>query len=83
MSHGYIPWRDILEYAAFHEIDDEMFPTFNFVIREMDHAFLAWHAKQKPAGKQETAPVDEDTEKVADKGEVAPRRSRRDYGRAK
>ena len=54
---GPIPWTVIRDFADFHQLDQEDFEEFVFLIRAMDQAFLAYHSEQakkeksKPGGK--------------------------------
>jgi hypothetical protein len=82
MSLGAIPWRDIVAYAQFHEIDDHLFPIFKAVITAMDATFLKFHDKASKDRAKEPArkPVDK-TIGASDAGEVGPRRRSRKYQR--
>lgn len=86
MSLGPIPWRDIIAYADFHEVDPELFPTFKAVINAMDATYLTFHAKQHKAGNGDTKP-EKPPETLAPGErvtEVAPRpRSRPQYNRGR
>lgn len=43
---GPIPWRDIVEYADRHKLDEDVAGAFVYVIREMDAKYLA-HVAEK------------------------------------
>lgn len=40
MSIGAIPWRDIMNYAEYHNLDEYMTEVFLSVMRDMDNAYL-------------------------------------------
>lgn len=46
MGIGPIPWRDMVHYALFHELEDDVARAFVQVIREMDAVYLAWEAEE-------------------------------------
>jgi hypothetical protein len=87
MSLGAIPWRDIMLYAEFHEIDDQLFPIFKAVITAMDATFLRFHDKAQkdaPAPKQPASDglLAAGERSVERPGEVGPRRQAR-YNRGR
>lgn len=49
MSLGPIPWRDILTYAIYSKLDDDLIEPFIQIIREMDSGFLEVEAKKQEA----------------------------------
>ena len=57
-SLGPIPWRDIIEYARFSALDDDVTQLFIVVMRHLDNAYLKWHAAEakrlQDANKPET-----------------------------
>jgi len=50
MSLGPIPWRDIVYYARYFELDEDLLPLFVRVIRAMDSVYLEWKRKQAKSG---------------------------------
>lgn len=47
MGMGPIPWRDIIEYAGFYRLDEDITEAFVDIIREMDTAYLGWHSEER------------------------------------
>ena len=45
---GPIPWRDIVQYGRFYELEPDVLRMFIRVIRAMDTVYLEWEAKRKP-----------------------------------
>ncbi len=45
---GSIPWAAMAEYARFHELAEDDFENFSFLIRAMDKKFLEFHAPKAP-----------------------------------
>lgn len=45
MSLGYIPWTAIKEYGEVYQFDSEQTEDLFYFVREMDQAFLKYHAK--------------------------------------
>jgi hypothetical protein len=81
MVPGPIPWRDIVQYASFHEIDEDMFPTFLAVIRSMDAAYIRWVA-DKHDDKAATPRKVEDDGKAKNLGDgEGPKSFRKHWGR--
>jgi hypothetical protein len=83
MSYGPIPWRDMVAYATFHEIDSELFPIFKTVMRAMDAKFLEFSAKQvKGSGRDNTPEKPKDTRAPGERvSEVAPPKRTGKYAR--
>jgi len=48
MSLGPIPWRDIVAYSEYHELERGMSDFFVRVIRQMDMVYLKWQKGKKP-----------------------------------
>ncbi|MHA1859165.1 MAG: phage tail assembly chaperone [Candidatus Thorarchaeota archaeon] len=46
MAAGPIPWRDIIEFARFSELDESLLDMFVRVIRTMDNVYLEWMRKK-------------------------------------
>lgn len=42
MGIGPIPWRDILTYAIFFGLEEDLIDPFIQIIREMDSGYLKW-----------------------------------------
>ena len=53
---GPIPWNLILEYARWAGIDDDNEELFVTAIREMDAAYIDWHAKNKASDPEPDPP---------------------------
>lgn len=52
---GPIPWRDILTYAQFSGLENDLIDPFIQIIREMDSGYLKWQIeKQKKEQKSHT-----------------------------
>lgn len=47
MGYGPIPWRDILTYAHFAKLEEDLIDPFIQIIREMDSGYLGWQAKKQ------------------------------------
>ncbi len=47
---GPIPWRDVMDWCAFHDLagDDVIF--FDALFRALDTEYLTWHAARQRAG---------------------------------
>lgn len=43
---GPIPWDRIRDYAAVHQLDEDLIEPFIRIIRELDKAFLEWEATE-------------------------------------
>lgn len=56
---GPISWRDIVYYARYHGLDEDVTPYFMRIIRRLDETYREFHRK-----KEETLP-EEKTEKRA------------------
>ena len=59
-----IPWRDIVFYAEVKDLAPDVFIGFHQVIREMDHGYMAFaakemEAKRKASGKKRKRGEDE------------------------
>jgi len=46
MGPGPIPWRSVVEYASYYELDMDETDELLFMIRKMDGAFLRYHQKR-------------------------------------
>lgn len=46
-SFGAIPWRDIVLYAEYHELEPDVFKAFVFTMRAMDKVYLDWIDKKQ------------------------------------
>lgn len=51
-SLGPIPWRDIIYYADFAVLDEDLLPVFVQSIRAMDAVYLEYVKKKTPEGKK-------------------------------
>lgn len=51
-SLGPIPWRDIIYYADFAVLDEDLLPVFVQSIRAMDTVYLEYVKKKTPEGKK-------------------------------
>lgn len=49
-SIGPIPWKDIILYAQFAELDSDVLSIFVPVIRAMDNEYLKWVGKKTSNG---------------------------------
>src|SRR5690606_30486884 len=56
VSLGPIPWRDILLYAEYSGLEEDVIEPFIFIIRHMDDAYLKWsdseNERDKPKAKK-------------------------------
>ena len=50
---GPIPWRDIILYAEFAELDYELLSGFVQIIRALDTVYMGWHNKKTKNAKTE------------------------------
>jgi len=50
MSAGPIPWRDIINFAHYMELDEDFIDPFLRIIRAMDDAYLEWVKKKADNG---------------------------------
>lgn len=48
MTLGPIPWRDIVLYADYHELDSMNRQFFARAMRQLDTAYLTWQKGKKP-----------------------------------
>lgn len=46
-SAGPIPWSAIRDYAVAHDLDNDEYEEFSYLIRAMDVANMKWNAAQK------------------------------------
>lgn len=51
MTVGPIPWRDIIYYAQFAQLDDDLLSVFVRALRAMDAVYLEYVKKKTPKGK--------------------------------
>lgn len=56
MGMGPIPWRDIISYAHFYQLDEDIVEAFVDIIREMDDAFLKWQSDEQEKIRQRNLP---------------------------
>jgi len=52
MGLGPIPWKDILEYAQYKELDCDLVDMFFLTIRAMDRVYLDWSDKRADKNKK-------------------------------
>lgn len=50
-STGPIPWRDLVHFAEYHGLDDEMVRPFMVIIRAMDSVYLKYQEKKNKSSK--------------------------------
>lgn len=48
LSMGPIPWRDVVSYAQYTELEPDVTEAFVEIIRTMDRAYLKWCEKKSP-----------------------------------
>ena len=51
MSVGPIPWRDIINFAEWVELEKGLIPMFVLTIRVMDNVYLKWLDKKRESDK--------------------------------
>ena len=47
---GPIPWRDIIFYAHYAELEADLLPVFVLALRAMDAAYLEYAKRKTPEG---------------------------------
>lgn len=45
---GPIPWKDIVQYGLFSDLDEDLLKAFIRIIRHMDDGYLQWQREQRP-----------------------------------
>lgn len=51
-----IPWRDIVHYAEFYELDCDIVEAFIDIIRDMDGAYMEWQNDEAERKKPKPKP---------------------------
>ena len=47
---GPIPWKDIVQFGLFSELDEDLLKAFVKIIRHMDDGYLKWQRDNRPKG---------------------------------
>lgn len=47
MGIGQIPWRDIISYASWYNLEKDVTEAFVDIIREMDTAYIDYQNKEQ------------------------------------
>ena len=47
MGMGQIPWRDIISYASWYNLEKDITEAFVDIIREMDTAYIDYQNKEQ------------------------------------
>ena len=53
---GPIPWSKIISYGERQNLDDAMMDVFEFVLRELDEAYLKWQRDRQQRQIEQTRP---------------------------
>jgi len=55
MGYGPIPWTAIRDFAVDRQLDEEAWRLFEYWIRQMDAAYLDWHAAEEKSRRDAAA----------------------------
>lgn len=53
MGVGPIPWNRMVQYAQFHELEEDVARAFVQVMREMDGVYLEWERQEEEHKREE------------------------------